>query len=417
MVINKSTAVWGGYCSSDLVIDDLPRSFHCYGRVAGSVTANGEIDGSLVFGTSQQHPTVDYDIVLGKKSRVRANLAVNSGGSDSVIVEGTIEGNLSLQAEVGDLRIGDNATIRRDVLLHHVRNRALIVGTVHGDLKVAHGQVCHHLQLTDKATVLGHVEIRGQVDKASIAGSLGRVTLKPSHPLEIERVRCRTDGPLIVGEDCSLANCDFRDFDDYNQLRLTGGRLFEIGSDGRQVISRRFDKSFTEVANEYRQIRHSMEGQSNRSGASDFYFHECEARRSAAFQASLDKNLGLRRRAVRAGEASLLWIYKFISHYGTRPLRPLLLFVATAILGTALFAIGGVNLGQGGLFERRFDCCWTWNDRFELLAFSLKSMLSVFRPPQGSLSVAEEYLQLGLRILGPLLAAQFVLSLRERVAR
>ena len=52
-----------------------------------------------------------------------------------------------------------------------------------------------------------------------------------------------------------------------------------------------------------------------------------------------------------------------------------------------------------------------------MLLFAVRSMASVFSPPKGSLTEGEGFLQLFLRFVGPMLIAQFVLAIRERVAR
>jgi len=53
----------------------------------------------------------------------------------------------------------------------------------------------------------------------------------------------------------------------------------------------------------------------------------------------------------------------------------------------------------------------------EALTFSAESTTTLFRAPERSLTLAGEWLQIGLRLLGPLFFGLAVLSLRGRVKR
>lgn len=105
----------------------------------------------------------------------------------------------------------------------------------------------------------------------------------------------------------------------------------------------------------------------------------------------------------------VLAAYRAMSGYGLRSWRALAWFVAVAIVGTAAFDINGLDLDLTAVTDRAsID---------ETFTFSVRSMVSFFSPPAAELKVAEQWIQLGLRFAGPILLAQAVLALRERVAR
>jgi hypothetical protein len=123
-------------------------------------------------------------------------------------------------------------------------------------------------------------------------------------------------------------------------------------------------------------------------GAADFYYGEMEMRR-------LDDTKPRTERAV-------LWLYWLVSGYGLRASRALLSLLATVLLFAALLY------------------AWGFPSRESLLdsvTFSAESTTSLLRAPERPLTVAGEWLQIGLRLLGPLFFGLALLSLRGRVKR
>ena len=126
-----------------------------------------------------------------------------------------------------------------------------------------------------------------------------------------------------------------------------------------------------------------------------FYKAEMDARRHAA-----------RRETRRWPEAFVLAGYRWMSGYGTRAWLALVWFVVVGLLG-AMFLYGNSGISH-----------------FEWFLFSVRTMISFFDPPQVDdlkkgldLNTEQETVRLILRLAGPVLLAQFVLAVRDRVAR
>lgn len=143
-----------------------------------------------------------------------------------------------------------------------------------------------------------------------------------------------------------------------------------------------------DIAAIYRELRKGREDTKNEPGAADFYYGEMEMRK-------LDKT------KPRA-ERSILWLYWLVSGYGLRASRALLsLLVTVFVFGVLLYAWGFPSHASF----------------LDAVTFSAESTTSLFRPPQRELTLAGEWLQIGLRLLGPLFFGLALLSLRGRVKR
>ena len=90
------------------------------------------------------------------------------------------------------------------------------------------------------------------------------------------------------------------------------------------------------------------------------------------------------------------------------------------MIGAALLLGAGMNLGPdstGTMVRASFGGSGDFLGD-EVILFTFSSMVSFFRPPSTEyLTVFETVVQVGLRFLGPLLLAQFLFAVRERVAR
>lgn len=142
------------------------------------------------------------------------------------------------------------------------------------------------------------------------------------------------------------------------------------------------------VATLYRALRKAREDTKDEPGAADFYYGEMEMRRMASPAAS--------------AERFLLTLYWLVSGYGLRASRALAALVVLVLAGGLLLDAHGV------------PSAWTLGDS---LLFSVKSTISLLRPPEARLTDVGEWIGVALRILGPLLFALVLLSLRGRVKR
>ena len=143
-----------------------------------------------------------------------------------------------------------------------------------------------------------------------------------------------------------------------------------------------------EVVSAYRGLRKAREDIKDEPGAADFYYGEMEMRRLSPW--------------TRRGERLLLWLYRIVSGYGVRASRALISLAVTVVA----FAL---------LLER-----WGFRERKSLLSsllFSAQSTTSLLRPPDLATTEIGDWINLTLRLLGPLFFGLFLVSLRARIKR
>ncbi len=101
-------------------------------------------------------------------------------------------------------------------------------------------------------------------------------------------------------------------------------------------------------------------------------------------------------------ERLILWLYWIVSGYGLRASRALGCLLITVLVFAALL------YGWGFTSERSF---------LDAVTFSAESTTSLLRASERSLTLVGEWLQIGLRLLGPLFFGLALLSMRGRVKR
>jgi uncharacterized protein YjbI with pentapeptide repeats len=186
-----------------------------------------------------------------------------------------------------------------------------------------------------------------------------------------------------------------------------------------------------DVARVYRDLRKSYEDRKYEPGAADFYYGEMEMRRHAE--------------ETSAGEGFVLWLYWLISGYALRATRALGALLVVVLAAAVLFASVGfipadplasrlVGVSKEGALQYERKCvygeqankqCANRPEGWQLfrkqfpaaLAFSAESTTSLLRAPQRPLHTVGEWTQVALRLLGALLFALAVLSVRGRVKR
>lgn len=150
-----------------------------------------------------------------------------------------------------------------------------------------------------------------------------------------------------------------------------------------------------EVAEVYRALRRGREQSKNEPGAADFYYGEMEMRRHAHL------DLPPERARIGRGERWLVTAYWAVAGYALRPIRAALALALVIAVFAALLALVGVTGG---------------NCVSRALRIALES--ATLRPGgQERLTEAGRWLQLPLRLLGPLLLGLILLSFRNRVRR
>jgi uncharacterized protein YjbI with pentapeptide repeats len=153
-----------------------------------------------------------------------------------------------------------------------------------------------------------------------------------------------------------------------------------------------------EIASLYRALRKGREDAKDQAGAGDLYYGEMEMRRHA------EPRTGVASRGPARSESAILWTYWLLSGYGLRASRALISLVATLLIAAALLCWFGFHPADERNFGRAF-------------LFALESSISLLRPPAASLTVGGQVVQVGLRLLGPLLAGLALLAVRARVKR
>jgi uncharacterized protein YjbI with pentapeptide repeats len=175
-----------------------------------------------------------------------------------------------------------------------------------------------------------------------------------------------------------------------------------------------------EVANIYRSLRKGREDNKDEPGAADFYYGEMEMRRKAA--------------PTRA-EWLILFLYWFFSGYALRAWRALVAFAAVVALFAVLFHIDGFRdprnpfasantvrpavtqpnaKVQDVSLARQVREGLTTIDNW---VFAAGAATAIISGPEAQLTKKGRAYRVALRIIGPLLLALAVLSVRGRVKR
>ena len=166
----------------------------------------------------------------------------------------------------------------------------------------------------------------------------------------------------------------------------------------------------------YRELRKGREDAKDEPGAADFYYGECEMRRHDP--------------GTPKAERLVLWAYWLVSGYALRASRAVLAWALLVVVGAAILAGIGfkplvspqivpvdVSNGQAIYEKREVSRPSSLEQLREALAFSAESTVSLLRAPDRALTLPGRWVQMILRILGPVLFGLVVLSLRGRVRR
>ena len=166
----------------------------------------------------------------------------------------------------------------------------------------------------------------------------------------------------------------------------------------------------------YRELRKGREDAKDEPGAADFYYGECEMRRHDP--------------GTPRAERLVLWIYWLVSGYALRASRAMLAWALLVVVGAVTLAGIGFKPPTSPqivpIDAREGQVVYEWRDVArpssleqlpEALVFSAESTVSPFRPPDRALTLAGRWVQMILRVLGPVLLGLAVLSLRGRVRR
>jgi uncharacterized protein YjbI with pentapeptide repeats len=160
----------------------------------------------------------------------------------------------------------------------------------------------------------------------------------------------------------------------------------------------------TEVASIYRELRRGREAIGDESGAGDFYYGEMEMRRAATEHRRAQQEWA----RAAAGEHVLLTLYWFASGYGLRAWRALTnLTVLLLVAGATVDAWGLRPEGQTG----------GWSQRAKSLLICAQAATAILDSPDPRLTQFGQWVQVGLRLAGPVLLGLAVLAVRGRARR
>jgi uncharacterized protein YjbI with pentapeptide repeats len=183
--------------------------------------------------------------------------------------------------------------------------------------------------------------------------------------------------------------------------RLTGAGNSPRKTPSREDVSQRQEQA-REIASLYRALRKGYEDNRNEPGAADFYYGEMDLRREAT---------------PPSIERVILWLYWLVSGYGLRAWRALAAAVGSLVLGA--FLLEGVGIaaprttaaGAVGAAEP-VDTSFVG-----ALFYSARTVIALPHGPQPALTHWGDVVQIGLRVIVPVLLGLAVLSIRGRVKR
>ena len=415
----KDNVYLAGKISGDLrITGSLKNCLLIVGSIDGGVTISdsGSTSG---FGVASSG-IVDGDLTIIGDVHGQVNVCETGSITGDVITIGSITGGLGF---FDDSSVGGDVTV-----LGRIEDDLQVWASIHGGLDLL-GSIGGNLTIVKAGSIADDLNIKGTIEgRLAISGSVGgdftlngavhsglrlqgtfsgRADLLRSSPVEVNSLSgASLTHEMYLGEGIDLSQCDFRGFNDFEQLRFIGPQLF--GRNARKQISNTHQDQeipHVELAEIYRQLRQVYERQSNRPGAGDFYYREMNARRSQAWQSR------------KLLEWLILAAYFCISGYGLRLRRAITTFALFAATGAVLFHYNGlaieVDVNLNGKKTTGFKAATI----HETFLFSVKSMVSFFSPPKADLGLGGQWLQVTLRFLGPTILAQVVLAIRERVAR
>lgn len=368
------------------------ESIYLSGRIAGSLSiAGGGVHGDLIVGF------VDGDFHL--KDHLFGGLHITEGVSGHLIVARGVSGSMAVRRSVSkDLIVAGG--VEGNLYLHaDVSGQLVVVDKVDGDLEVS-GHIAGPVSID--SSVSGNLVVSGTVQSIRITGEIARRTiLSPKEPLmSLSSVRgARFGDEVFIGDNVDISACDFRQCPDLDRFSFVGAHLFERNPDGLANPPAASDQEVPplEMASIYRQMRTNLESRQNRSAAGIFYRGEMDSRRRAA------------KDSRQWAEWLVLSAYRIMSGYGLRAWAAAAWFGALAAVTTWWFTRDGLDLDTtAGVDPASIS---------EGVLFSVRSMVAFFSPPDAQLSQPDQWIQLGLRFLGPVLIAQAVLAVREHVAR
>jgi hypothetical protein len=166
----------------------------------------------------------------------------------------------------------------------------------------------------------------------------------------------------------------------------------------------------------YRELRKGREDAKDEPGAADFYYGECEMRRHDP--------------GTPRAERLVLWAYWLLSGYALRAWRALAALLIVVVLAGIVFAFwgfppaapsfrpAGVDRAGALVYEQLPADQPAGIGRLPAgIRFSARSATALLRGPDRPLTPLGEWLEIGLRFMGPVLLGLAVLSVRGRVRR
>ena len=158
------------------------------------------------------------------------------------------------------------------------------------------------------------------------------------------------------------------------------------------------------VQGDYHALRSMMQDRKDQRAASDFYYGEMEMRRIGVWLALKNRLRTRRWRAAASslGEWLLVFLYWLLSGYGQRAWR------AFTTLGLVVVAASIGLLHWGFKVPTDFGAS---------LRYTLRAATTLLRGTDADLTPTGDWIELGVRLVAPLLLALGLFALRDRVRR
>lgn len=183
-----------------------------------------------------------------------------------------------------------------------------------------------------------------------------------------------------------------------DEHRVRHGRRWKLAGDTADA------PSADSVQGDYHALRSMMQDRKDQRAASDFYYGEMEMRRTTLWRSFRGRVRTRRWRAAASalGEWSLVFLYWLLSGYGQRAWRAFTT-LAAVVVGASLALVRWGFLAP--------------TDFSGALRFTLRSATSVLRETSAGLTPAGDWIELGVRLVAPLLLALGLFAIRDRVRR